>query len=68
MGVTFGATAFLALLGTGFAALVWPAQDPEIVKHSHGEPAEDPHLAEGDPEGETRLNYVIDDEHPRWPG
>jgi MFS family permease len=65
MAVAFGGMAVLAALGTLAAARLWPAGDPDIVPHTHGDlAADDPHL-QGHAEGEHP--FVIDKLHPRWP-
>ncbi|WP_404934458.1 MFS transporter [Nitratireductor sp. L15S-10] len=53
-------------IGAGLA--IWPADDPEIVEHSHDDLPEDhPHLA-GSGHGRRHAHaYVIDDMHVAWP-
>lgn len=64
----FAAAATLAAIGTILALLVWPAQDPEIVPHTHDDlPPDHPHLRDGHAGGAAGHAFVIDDEHPRWP-
>lgn len=72
-GVAFGlpATAIilaaLAAVSIGIGLLVWPANDPEVVEHSHDDlPADHPHLA--NTERRHAHAYVIDDLHTAWPG
>lgn len=68
MGAAFGVCAALALIGTVIALRVWPADDPEVVAHTHDElPPGHPHLAEGHPKGRAHHALVIDDLHPHWP-
>jgi MFS family permease len=68
------ATAFILSLAAGtavaVAAWLWPAADPEVVKHSHeGLPVSHPHWPEGVANGRNRHThaYVIDDLHAVWP-
>lgn len=65
MPAAFGAMATLAAAGTAMAMWLWPASDPDVVAHDHGDlEAGDPHLsvhAEGD------HPFVIDRRHPDWP-
>lgn len=68
MGIAFGASAVLALVGTLIAFRIWPEEDPEVVAHTHDDlPWGHPHLAKGHPEGRARHALVIDELHPRWP-
>jgi predicted MFS family arabinose efflux permease len=75
-GAAFGlqATSVVLALVAGAAvtaaAWVWPADDPEVVEHSHeGLPASHPHWNEGVADGRNRHAhaYVIDDLHSAWP-
>ncbi|MCR4267189.1 MFS transporter [Nitratireductor sp. ZSWI3] len=58
--------ALLAAVAIGFALLVWPVEDPEIIEHAHDDLPEDhPHLG-----GSRRRHahaFVIDDLHTGWP-
>lgn len=55
-----------AAIGIGFA--VWPADDPEVVEHSHNDlPANHPHLALAGHGHRHAHAYVIDDMHLAWP-
>jgi MFS family permease len=60
--------AALAAAAIGVAPAVWPADDPEVVEHSHENlPPDHPHLATA---GQSRRHahaYVIDDMHLQWP-
>ncbi|MEP3980010.1 MAG: MFS transporter [Parvibaculum sp.] len=60
--------AALATVAIAIGFVVWPAEDLEIVEHSHDDlPANHPHLAEA---GHVRRHahaYVIDDMHVAWP-
>lgn len=61
--------ALLCLAAVGGAGLLvslrlWPAEDPEILMHTHDNlPLDHPHL-----QGHRRHahRFVVDDEHPRW--
>ncbi len=65
IGPAFAALCALCLVGIGTTALLWPANDPEILAHNHDELlADHPHLGSAD----HAHPYVIDDLHPRWPG
>lgn len=61
VGAHWGMTVTFALLGAaaGLAVVVawhvWPAQDPEVMEHEHGDGMRHAHP------------YWIDDQHPRWP-
>ena len=62
--------AVLAAIGTVTAFLVWPADDMEIVEHTHADlPPDHPHLQSGEPRAGHRHAhpYVIDDLHMMWP-
>jgi len=65
MAAAFGGMAVVAAIGVVAALFLWPANDPDVIAHAHGDlAADDPHLrdhAEGD------HAYVIDRRHPRWP-
>jgi len=70
-GVAFGLPATAAILAAvaagsiGIALMLWPAEDPEFVEHSHHDlPPDHPHLA-----GHARHShaFVIDDLHAQWP-
>lgn len=66
MAYAFGAMAALAALGTVLAVFLWPADDPDVVEHEHGDlAADDPHRRTHE-EGDHA--FVIDRRHPRWPG
>ncbi|XHB99515.1 MFS transporter [Nitratireductor sp. ac15] len=58
----------LAAVAIGAVLAIWPADDPEIVEHSHDDLPEDhPHLA-GSGHGRRHAHaYVIDDMHVAWP-
>jgi predicted MFS family arabinose efflux permease len=64
--------AFLVLaglcgLGAILGLVIWPANDPENLPHTHDDlPAEHPHLANGQ-DGAHAHPVVIDGQHKRWP-
>ena len=69
MPLTLAALGLLTLLGAAVAAAVWPADDPEVVEHSHAELDPD-HPRLRDHHGERLRHahaFVIDDLHRRWP-
>lgn len=72
LDAAFAVTAGLAVLAILFARRLWPADDPAVLEHVHGDlPADHPHLRNARPaEGGYRHAhaYVIDPLHPRWPG
>lgn len=59
----------LALTGLIVGSLIWPAEDPKELTHSHPElPADHPHLKEYGTKGKRhRHTFVIDNEHQVWP-
>ena len=58
----------LAAVAIGAVLAIWPADDPEIVEHSHDDLPEDhPHLAEVGHGRRHAHVYVIDDIHVAWP-
>ncbi|SCW50318.1 Predicted arabinose efflux permease, MFS family [Sphingobium faniae] len=68
MGAALGVAAALALVGTVIAFRIWPAEDPEVLAHTHDDlPPDHPHLVEGHSEGRTAHTFVIDELHPHWP-
>ncbi|MFC3098396.1 MFS transporter [Alteraurantiacibacter palmitatis] len=68
MGTALVVATVLALIGTVIAFGIWPAEDPEVVAHSHDDlPPGHPHLAKGHPEGRAAHAFVIDELHPNWP-
>lgn len=55
-----------AAISIGYA--VWPADDPEVMQHSHDDlPANHPHLAQAGHGHRHAHAYVIDDMHLAWP-
>ena len=65
MTAAFTGMAILSAIGVVLALLLWPASDPDVIVHEHGDlAADDPHhLAHA--AGEHA--YVIDRKHPEWP-
>jgi MFS family permease len=60
--------AALAAAAIRIGFMVWPADDPEVVEHSHNDlPANHPHLAEAGHGHRHAHAYVIDDMHLAWP-
>ena len=59
----------LALTGLIVGNVIWPAEDPKILTHSHPElPADHPHLKKHGAKGKRhRHAFVIDNEHQVWP-
>lgn len=73
-GSVLGLSLTALVLATGAALamimtrIVWPADDPEVVQHSHAElPADHPHLAQHGHGSQHVHPYVIDDSHTDWP-
>ena len=65
MATAFGAMAGIAAAGTLAAVRLWPANDPDVLDHEHGDlAADDPHLREHEGGGHA---FVIDKRHPNWP-
>lgn len=60
-----------AAIGVLKAWLVWPADDPSIIEHTHQNlPPDHPHLGDAVRDGDSwrhRHVFVIDDEHRVWP-
>ena len=73
LGATVGMPATLAVLGAltvagvAAAAMLWPASDPDVVEHAHGDlhPSH-PHVR-GAGYGRHEHAFVIDDLHRQWP-
>lgn len=65
MAAAFAAMAVLAAVGTLAALRLWPANDPDVVTHDHGDlAADDPHRREHEASDHA---FVIDRRHPNWP-
>ncbi|SPB14127.1 MFS transporter [Caballeronia novacaledonica] len=69
MPLTFVVLALLTAVGVGVAWWLWPANDPDIVEHTHAETEDDEHFASGQKTGATEHAHAfnIDDKHPKWP-
>ncbi len=69
MTVTLAVLGLITLAGAALAALLWPAEDPEVVAHAHPHlPDNHPHLREHPAPGRRHAHaFVIDDLHRRWP-
>lgn len=68
MPVTFGVLGLVTVVGVILATLMWPARDPDILEHQHGE-GDHAHLSEGERSGPSRHRhaFTIDQQHPNWP-
>ena len=68
LGISFLTLGVVAAVAIMLASRLWPQEDPAELAHQHPELlAADPHLsANGDP-GAHSHEFVIDDQHPRWP-
>ncbi|QBM75941.1 MFS transporter [Sphingomonas sp. AAP5] len=67
MAAAFAAMAVLSAIGVVAALWLWPANDPDVLDHEHGDLAPDDthHLAHA--AGKTHP-YVLYRRHPKWPG
>ncbi len=69
--MAFLVAAALAGVGLALAVLVWPANDPEVIEHSHPDLGPDhPHWCKHATPGEKRHahRFIIDEHHRNWPG
>ena len=73
-GSVLGLSVAAVLLATGAALaviitrIVWPADDPEVIPHSHADlPPDHPHIATHGGGGHHAHTFVIDDVHCSWP-
>ncbi|MGU9982548.1 MFS transporter, partial [Phreatobacter sp. HK31-P] len=73
-GSVLGLSVAAMMLATGAALaviitrIVWPADDPELVPHSHADlPPDHPHIATHGGGGRHAHTFVIDDVHCSWP-
>ena len=68
LGASFMTLGVVAAVAIMLASRLWPQEDPAELAHQHPELlAADPHLsANGDPAAHSH-EFVIDDQHPRWP-
>lgn len=59
----------IALIGSGVAVLIWPADDTKKLVHEHNNlPSYHPHLQEYQSDGKSHRHlFVINDEHRAWP-
>lgn len=78
LGTRFGMAAAFVVLGIAgagamwVASKVWPGQDPEVIEHEHPDlPAGHAHT-QGAAVSSNRVRhahaFVVDDQHPHWPG
>ncbi|WGF91005.1 MFS transporter [Marinivivus vitaminiproducens] len=66
--LTAALLAVLAALAVATGLRVWPADDPDVIEHSHTDlPADHPHLVESHGRRRHAHAYVIDDAHAAWP-
>lgn len=66
--VTAAILAVLAAMAICIALVIWPADDPEVIAHSHDDlPAHHPHLAETRHGRRHSHAFIIDDLHRAWP-
>jgi predicted MFS family arabinose efflux permease len=64
-GAAFVTLCVLCIAGAGATALLWPADDPESLPHTHDDlPADHPHVSSG---GSHAHTYIVDTLHSRWP-
>ena len=73
-GATLGLPFTAAILAVSAAVAVlialgvWPADDSEVIEHSHADlPASHPHLANAGDSHKHAHPFVVDDLHPTWP-
>lgn len=67
MPAAFGAMCLIAGLGTLLAFLLWPSEDPDVVRHDHDDlPQGHEHLRLYHGGDSAAHIYMIDDLHPRW--
>ena len=65
LSASFLALAVLATIATIASARFWAAADPPEVEHSHDDLDQNhPHVQQG---RRHSHDFVIDDDHPRWP-
>jgi MFS family permease len=67
MAAAFAAMAVLSAIGVVAALWLWPANDPDVIDHEHGNLAADDKHHQAHAAGKTHP-YVIDGRHPEWPG
>ncbi|KST61153.1 MFS transporter [Methylobacterium sp. GXS13] len=67
MPATLAALGVLTVASVAAAALLWPASDPDVVAHAHGDlDPSHPHV-HGAGHGRHAHAFVIDDLHRQWP-
>jgi len=65
MTAAFAAMACIAAVGTVLAVWLWPANDPDVLAHEHGDlDQNDAHLAQ---HAKGDHAFVIDNRHKKWP-
>lgn len=65
---TFGVLAILAGAATMIGAKIWPSTESDQLAHGHdGLQPDDPHMLKQGRNGKHAHEFVIDDQHPRWP-
>ena len=69
LSTTLAVLGAITLVGVLLAEVLWPADDPEVVEHEHGDLSLDhPHLVDAPSQGHPHAHaFVIDDLHPHWP-
>lgn len=69
MGTSFLALGAVAAVAIVLASRLWPSQEAARTAHEHPDMhARDPHLAEHrDAAGVHSHEFIVDDQHPRWP-
>lgn len=72
-GMTFTFAVLASITAVGFIAAwkVWPSEDPDVIEHTHADgDGVEAHLNEHRQAGVATHShaYVIDEQHPRWPG
>ena len=71
MSAAFAALAAITAAGLAIAWKVWPANDPDVIVHTHANARDlNAHSTESEPTAATTHShpYMIDENHPRWPG
>jgi MFS family permease len=65
---TFVPMAVIALVAMSIAFMIWPKQDESVIVHSHDDlPVDHEHLLSHNHDGKHSHDYVIDENHQRWP-
>lgn len=71
MTAAFAALATMTAIGLAIAWKVWPADDPDVIVHTHSNTNDlDEHFTQSESIASPTHShpYMIDDHHPRWPG